>query len=125
MSEMNEQTEILKEMLKWLKFAGLKEVRSVLTSTLDTEQKRLVYHMSDGELGSVPIGKAAKISDWTVRAYWQNWGRLGIMEPIKKGAGERYKKVFKLEDFGIELPKLSETQNKSVNENTEGEVQSN
>lgn len=114
--EGKEQTELLREILKWLKFAGLKEVRNVLTTTLDTEQKRIVYQLSDGEQGSSPIGKAAKLSDWTVRSYWQSWGRLGIMEPIKKGSGERYKKVFKLEDFGIEMPKISENLEKLGNE---------
>lgn len=99
-----EQIEILKEILKWIKFAGAKEVKNVILAALDTEQKRLVYHLSDGDNGSVEIAKSAGISDTTVRRYWTSWARQGIVEPLKVRGGERYRKSFELEDFGIEIP---------------------
>jgi len=100
----NEQTEILREILKWIKFAGAKEVKNVLVSVLDTEQKRLIYHLSDGNRGSLEIAKAAGTSDTTVRRYWALWIRQGIVESLRVRGGERYKKSFELEDFGIEVP---------------------
>jgi len=100
----SEQTEILKEILKWIKFSGAKEVKSVLLAALDTQQKRLIYHFSDGDKGSLEIGKAAGVSDNTVRRYWTSWARQGIVEPLKVRGGERYRKSFELEDFGIEIP---------------------
>jgi len=100
----SEQTELLREILKWIKFAGAKEVKSVLLATLDTEQKRLVYHLSDGDHGSLEIAKAAGTSDTTVRRHWASWARQGIVGPLKVRGGERYKKSFELEDFGIEVP---------------------
>ena len=100
----NEQTEILKEILKWIRFTGAKEVKSVLVSTLDTEQKRLIYHLSDGNRTSMDIAKAAGTSDTTIRRYWASWARQGIVESLKVRGGERYKKSFELEDFGIEVP---------------------
>jgi len=107
----NEQIiELLKEILKWIKFTGVREVRTVLMSILDTEQKRLIYHLSDGENGSVEIGKVANVSDRTVRRYWESWARLGIVEPIRVRGGLRYKKSFELEDFGFTIPKLKPTQ---------------
>jgi len=105
----DEQIRLLREILKWIRFVGAKEVRGVLEGTLDSEQKRLVYHLSDGGRGAVEIGKAANISDRTVRRYWESWARLGIMEPMKVGGGERYKKSFELEDFGIEVPQVAST----------------
>jgi len=103
----NESTAILKEILKWIKFSGIKEVRTVMTSTLDTEQKRLVYHLSDGKKGSVEISQTTKIGDSTVRRYWDSWARLGLMEPVKVQGGIRYLKSFELADFGLAVPPLS------------------
>jgi hypothetical protein len=62
------------------------------------------YHFSDGNNGSVEIGKIAKVSDKTVRTYWASWARLGIVESFRVRGGERYKKAFNLEDFGFKLP---------------------
>lgn len=71
---------------------------------LNTEQKRLVYHLGDGNRGSVEVAKAASISDSTVRRYWDSWARQGIVDSMKVRGGVRYKKSFELEDFGIEVP---------------------
>ena len=103
-NQSSEQIEILREILKWIKFAGAKEVKAVLIGALDTEQKRLIYHLSDGNKGSVEIAKAAGTSDTTVRRYWASWARQGIVESLRVRGGERYKKSFELEDFGIEIP---------------------
>ncbi|MGA2682012.1 MAG: hypothetical protein ABSF44_09465 [Candidatus Bathyarchaeia archaeon] len=94
----------LKEMLRWLKFTGVKEVRAVMSSALETEQKRLIYHLSDGKKGTIEIGKAANVGSSTVGRYWEAWYRLGIMEPIPVQGGIRYKKAFELEDFGFNVP---------------------
>lgn len=100
----SEQTEILREILKWIKFAGAKEVKNALLTALDTEQKRLIYHLSDGDQGIQDIGKVVGLSGETVRKYWASWARQGIMESLKVRGGERYRKSFDLEDFGIEVP---------------------
>lgn len=94
----------LKEILKWIRFSGSKEVQEVLKNALNSETKILVYHFSNGDNGSVEIGKIAKVSDKTVRTYWASWARLGIVESFRVRGGERYKKSFDLEDFGFKLP---------------------
>ena|SRR2546429_3309690 len=104
MSQDNEQIVLLREILKWLRFTGTKEVKTVLTSALDGEQKKLVYHLSDGNKGSMEIGQQSGVSDFTVRNYWKQWSKLGIVESIRVGRGDRYKKAFDLEDFGMEIP---------------------
>jgi Fic family protein len=98
--------ELLEEILKWTKFAGAREVRTVLMNILDTEQKRLIYHLSNGEHGSVEIGKVVNVSDSTIRRYWESWVRLGIVEPLSVRGGVRYKKSFQLEDFGFTVPQI-------------------
>ena len=98
--------ELLSEILRWIKFSGAKEVRQVLGSTLDTDQKRLIYHLSDGTRGSVEIADLSKTSDRTVRRYWESWARVGIVDSIKVRGGDRYKKSFELEDFGMRVPEI-------------------
>lgn len=100
----DEQIAVLKEILKWIRFTASKEVKAVLLDALDTKQKCLIYHLSDGNHPSLEIGKAVGVSDMTVRRLWATWARLGVVEPIKVRGGDRYKKSFDLEDFGIEIP---------------------
>jgi len=95
---------LLREILKWIKFSGIQEARTVLSSILNTEQKRLIYHLSDGKTGSVSVAKTANVSDSTVRLYWSSWARLGIMEPLQVRGGVRYEKSFELADFGFSIP---------------------
>jgi len=103
--------ELLQEMLKWTKFAGMKEVKNTLASVMDSEQKRLVYHLSDGTRGTVEIAKLARIgSTQTVFAMWQAWLRLGLGESIPVKGGSRFKRSFDLEDFGIEVPQIKEVE---------------
>lgn len=106
----------LKEILKWVKFSGAEEVRAVLMKVLDTEQKRLIYFLSDGTHGSVEIGKTANVSDSTVRRYWETWARLGLAQPVPVKGGFRLKKSFELEDFGLAVPQANKTESKKQQE---------
>jgi hypothetical protein len=105
-AQSEKQTRLLKEILKWIRFSGMKEAKNTLGSVLDTEQKRLVYHASDGTRGTVEIAKLAGIgSTQTVFGLWQAWLRLGLGESIPVKGGSRFKRSFDLEDFGIEIPR--------------------
>lgn len=99
----------LKELLKWTRFAGMRNVKDVLVGTLDSDQKRGIYHLSDGENTSVGIAKFAGTSDRTVRRHWELWAKLGIMESMKVRGGERYRKLFELQELGIELSETFST----------------
>jgi hypothetical protein len=121
MSQENEQTKLLREILKWIKFAGMREVKSTLVSVLDTEQKRLTYHLSDGTRGIVEIAKLAGIgSTSTVFEMWQAWLKLGLGESIPVKGGSRFKRSFDLEDFGIQVPRVKEpeTEEKPIEQPT-------
>ena len=121
MSEKDEQTILLREILKWIKFAGMKEVKSTLVNVLDTEQKRLIYHLSDGTCGIVEIAKLAGVgSTSTIFDIWQAWLKFGLGESIPVKGGSRFKRSFDLEDFGIEVPKIKEIkkEEKQVAEST-------
>jgi hypothetical protein len=100
------QTELLREILKWTKFSGMKAVKEVLISTLETPQERLLYQLSNGSKGSVELCKITKIaSTETVTRHWKTWGKLGIGENMSVQGGKRFRRAFDLEELGIEVPK--------------------
>lgn len=100
----DEITKLLKEILKWRRFEVTEKVRAVLDSELDTDTKKLTYHLSNGE-SSPRIAKIVQVDPSTVRDYWKKWGRMGIME-IHPDYKKRYRKIFSLEEVGIEVPEL-------------------
>jgi len=108
-SQDSEHTRLLTEILKWIKFAGMREVKEVVNSVLDTGQKKLVYQLSDGSKGTIEIGKAAGIaSTATISRYWKSWLKLGLGENVSVKGGERFRRAFDLEDFGIEVSQPKE-----------------
>jgi hypothetical protein len=103
--EANQNT--LKEILTWLKVSGAEKVRQLLQSALDSPDKRVVYHLSDGRT-TREIAAVSDVSAGAVSIYWKRWYRLGLMKKINvKGGGERHFRSFDLDDYGIELPKVS------------------
>lgn len=104
------QTELLREILKWIKFAGMKEVKEVLVSELDTDQKKQVYQISDGSKTNAEIHKATGVSTGAISGYWKKWVKKELGEKTSVQGGERFARAFDLEDFGISVPE-AKTQN--------------
>jgi hypothetical protein len=124
----NEIIKLLGEILKWTKFAGVKGAKDALNSVLETEQKKIVYQLSDGTKGMVEIGKAAGVSSTaTISRYWDSWSKQGLGDFISVKGGDRFKRTFNLEDVGLEVPQIKvstktdkpptvpETQAKTIN----------
>ena len=101
-------TVILKEMLKWIRIQGMSQAKNVLRDALKTDKDRLVYENSDGERGMVEIAKLTGLGAETVRRYWARWATMGLVEPISVKGGTRYKKVFSLQTFGIDVPQTQD-----------------
>ena len=51
----------------------------------------------------------------TVTNYWKKWAKIRVVEPIKVKRGVRYKRIFLLEEFRIEVPEVNETQEADIN----------
>ncbi|MDH5754434.1 MAG: hypothetical protein OEY95_04435 [Candidatus Bathyarchaeota archaeon] len=105
-NENKEIRDILREILKWIKFEGMQKVKQVLENTLDTDTKKLVYELSDG-ISSPKIAKIAGVDPATVRDYWKDWDVLGIVE-IHSDYKKRYRRIFSLKEVGIEVPEAKE-----------------
>lgn len=120
----NEQIELLREIAKWMRFAGFKQVKDVLTSTLDGEKKILAYHLSDGKTTSTVISQLTGINQPRISELWKDWLSLGLGESISASGGSRFKKSFDLKMFGMivsEVKQKEDESQKSVQPKT-GEV---
>lgn len=93
----------------WIKISGIDKAKQIIDEELTGDPKKvLVYDLSDGK-SSDDIEKILqkKVSDMTIRNWWKKWARRGIMNSDASHKG-RFSKLFNLEDFGIEIPSLSE-----------------
>lgn len=124
MNDNDEQIELLKEIAKWSRFMGFKQVKEVLISQLDNEKKVFAYHLSDGKNTSTVIANTTGINQPKITELWKEWLSMGLGESISASGGSRFKKSFDLKMFGISIPeakqKISEPQKESVASATEG-----
>lgn len=101
MSQNNEQTKILKEILTLIKISSYREISELLKLFLDTDTKKLIYQFSDGTNNTTEVVKNAKSSAQTVSDCWKLWKKIGIGETIDVPGGKRFKRIFDLNNFGI------------------------
>ncbi len=105
-----DEVKLLREILKWTKFAGMNQVQSVLENTLNTPEKRLAYQLSDGTKGLIEVGKLSRVgSSFKVAELWKEWRSKGLGESLSVKGGERFTRTFDLEDFGIEFPGVQQS----------------
>ncbi|MBA7600118.1 hypothetical protein ES703_07165 [subsurface metagenome] len=96
--------QILEEIARWTRLQGRQLAKRILESVLNDEKKRLIYHLSDGR-SSPEIAKIAKVDPSTVRDYWKIWTAEGFVE-IHPEYKRRCRKVFSLEELGLEPPEV-------------------
>jgi hypothetical protein len=98
----------LRELLTWARATGHTSVKRTLETVLDTGDKRLVYHLMDGQRGVTEIQNLTGVNVRYVSEWGQEWERIGITRPSRssdvKGRRER---AFDLKDFGIQPPELA------------------
>jgi len=115
----------LRELLVWTKFAGMKDVKPVLQSHLDTNVKKQIYSLSDGKNSSYEIARI--IGNESVRRsisnYWQEWDKANLGELIPATGGKRFKGSFNLVDFSITIPEIIENQSKETSQSKTEEQQ--
>lgn len=111
----------LNQLLKWTRFAGLQQLRNVLTQNLTTDKELLIYEMSDGERTTRDIATIVKVgSNATIAGYWKKWSKLGIVEPSQRRQG-RFQRICSLEEVGLTIPPVLETQTEEAPKEIEEE----
>jgi len=99
----------LEEISVWLKITGTEKVEKLLNSNLNSPEKILVYHYSDGKT-TREINSLSNASLGSISKYQTSWHRLGLMKKITVKGKERYVKNFNLEDHAIKIPENSQKQ---------------
>ncbi|MEX2193023.1 MAG: hypothetical protein WD717_06560 [Nitrosarchaeum sp.] len=105
----NEQTELLREMTKWLRFLGMKEVKTVLRDTLNDNKKIIAYYHSDGKNTSRIVSQISDMSQTTISDLWKEWLSLGLGDTVSASGGNRFKKSFDLKMFGFTVSEVKVT----------------
>jgi len=104
--------ELLEEVLKWQRLQGMKILREILPQLLDTEEKRIVYEMTDGKNNQSKIANEAKVATGTVSNWWNIWYSYGILTKEEEKRNGRYKKIISLKDLGIPI-KIKSSENET------------
>ncbi len=112
--------ELLEEIAKWTKVTSIPRVKDLLQEVLSSDNEKIAYHVSDG-LDSRSVGRLAGVGASTIARWWKVWLRAGIAKAIPVKGGERAKRIFSLEDFGIGVPIKEEGQTIETKPETEGE----
>lgn len=108
MSKEDRMIELLEELVKWTRVTSIPHVKKLLLEILTSPEERIAYQSSNGE-GSKEVAKLANMSHVTVTSWWKKWVKAGIAEPLSVKGGKRAKRVFSLEDFGIEVSIIDKT----------------
>lgn len=99
--------ELLEELVKWTKVTNIPQVKKLLLELLQGDEQKIAYHNSNGN-SSREVAEVAGASQTDVTKWWKVWIRAGIAEPLSVQRGDRAKRSFSLEDFGIEIPRMKE-----------------
>lgn len=103
MSKEDRMIELLEELVKWTKVTSIPSVRRLLLEILPKPEQKIAYQASDGATIR-EVAKQANASVGSVSKWWEQWTRAGIAESIPARGGERAKRIFSLDDFGVEVP---------------------
>jgi hypothetical protein len=116
MDKNDEKTELLKQiasslevLVKRTQITSYPLVKQTLETVLDTEQKRQVYDLLDGEKTVAEIQKLSGANPRHISEWGQEWERIGIVE--ESGRKGRRQKSFDLTAFGIVVAEISNNNN--------------
>jgi hypothetical protein len=109
----------IKEILNWIKLGNKPLLREILIRELDSDEKKRVYELTDGNRSQIEIEVLTKVSRRMVGYYWQKWYGLGILVPSDRRKG-RMQKIVSLDEIAINVTLTSDKQE----ETSETEFQS-
>ncbi len=95
----------LRELVVWTRVIGYPTVKQTLETVLDSDEKRMVYQLTDGRRSVAEIQKMTGVNARFISEWGQEWERIGMVEQsrVSKIKGRR-QKVFDLAVFGIPVP---------------------
>ena len=95
----------LRELVTWTRVMAYPSVKELLETTLDSDEKRLVYHLLDGERTTRQIQDESGVNIRYVSEWGQDWERVGLARVTRVSSRrKRRRRLFDLADFGIDIP---------------------
>jgi hypothetical protein len=101
--------ELLEELVKWTRVTSIPYVKKLLLEILASPEEKIAYQSSDGKKSSKEVANLANVSYATVTLWWKRWTKAGIAEAVSVRGGKRARRLFLLDDFGIEVPVIKVT----------------
>jgi len=98
---LQELVEVQREMLRWIRFSSIPQLRHTLETVLAGDLDRRIYELTDGEGTSRNIAALVGVSKTTITSKWAKWAQLGIVERLPSGQCRR---LCSLGEVGIDLP---------------------
>lgn len=92
-----DQIEILIEILKWERLGGIQTLRKLIPELIDTEEKRILFEMTDGKNGIKEVQSKINISSGKISLLWNLWYSNGLLEK----EGQKFKKIISLKEIGL------------------------
>lgn len=99
--KLEELVSVQREMLKWIRFTSLPQLKRTLESVLATAQDKSIYEMTDGRATSRSIAATLNVGKTTVIRKWMAWAQIGIVEQLDSGG---YIRLCSLTEVGIDVP---------------------
>jgi len=107
-SEKDRTIELLEELVKWTKVTSISKVKKLLLEILSNPEEKIAYQSSNGERSGREVAEQANVTQPTIAGWWKKWLKAGIAEPVSVRRGKRARRLFSLDDFGIEVPVIEE-----------------
>jgi hypothetical protein len=102
---LSEIAESLRELNQWARLIGFPAAKKTLETLLDSDEKKIVYHLCDGNRGAKEISVLSGVNIRYVSEWGQSWEAIGILRQSRSTTVKgRREKLFELSDFGISLP---------------------
>jgi hypothetical protein len=98
-----ETNDLLREILRWLRFQSLDKAKQAVAGLLDTDKKKTVFEFTDGNTSGRALAAKCGVDRNTLFRWWNDWFTAGI---ITKD-GDTYKRLFSLKELGIKLPDVA------------------
>lgn len=114
----DEISESLREIKLWARLIGFPAAKATLETVLNTDEKKVVYHLCDGNRNAKEIAALSGVNVRFVSEWGQAWEAIGIlMQSKSKSVKGRRQKVFELSNFGMSIPsKMTKIEEVSTNE---------
>ena len=97
MSNEEKIIELLNDILKWQRVQGIRTLKEIMSTILDSDEKKLTYENTDGIKGVRDVISIVKVGQGTISRWWNEWYSQGILERV----GTKYKKIISLKMYNM------------------------